>query len=70
MLLQFFVLGFIPGTHLQITYMWLLVMLDIVCSAALGLVIYDYTFIKPMYEQHSQQQVTPKIKSRKTIKAR
>ena len=44
MMLQFFVLGLIPGTHLQITFSWFLV-LGIVADIVFG-TFYVYTIMR------------------------
>lgn len=55
-MLNFFVLGLIPGTHLQITYIWLLVAMDLVATALVVFVVYEYTWLKPRFLEHVQKQ--------------
>lgn len=58
MLLDFFVLGQIPGTNLQITYNWLLILANVVVGLIAVAVILDLFYIKP--KQLQQQKSQPK----------
>ena len=66
-MLQFIVLGLIPGTHLQITYHWIMALLEIATGLVIVLLAYDYLWLRPQFLQYLEmQKAKSKTKKRKT----
>lgn len=53
-MLQFIVLGLVPGTHLQITYLGMLIFVNVVVLLLSALIIYEIMWIKPQWQSHRQ----------------
>jgi hypothetical protein len=60
MLLDFFVLGLVPGTNLQITYKWLLVFANLVIGLIAAAVVYELYTVKTKLSQPQKTSKTAK----------
>jgi len=66
-MLQFIVLGLIPGTHFQITYLWMLVLLDIAVSLIIVILAYEFLWLRPQFLQHLEEQAKSKSKKSRLL---